>query len=119
MKIKDIKNILNKKKKVIFSPAPDLVKTIKVNLKLKKGRIIFTTDTTDYLMAGRLEEVLEEINGNFRISNFEINIDHEKDRMNNKEVTILLKNKKLAPEIVIFLMDNYYKELSWEHSKWR
>lgn len=115
----EIEKILKNRKKVIFSPAPNLVETIKVDLGLKTGKIVFTSDTTDYLMSGRLEEVLEEINGNFRISEFKIEIDHEKDRMHNKDITIFIKDKKLAPEIIEFLMNSYYKELDWEYAPWR
>lgn len=119
MEEEEIKKILKKHKKVIFSPAPKLVETIKVNLKLKKGQIIFTSDTTDYLMSGRLETVLEEINGNFKIPEFGVEIDHEKARRHSKEIIIFVKDKKLVPEIIKFLMNSYFKELDWEYTTWR
>ena len=133
MEINSIKSILEKNKKVIFSPAPEGLHYVSVDVPLLK--VTFTTDTPDYKEED-LEGILEEFYAKFYITHFQIKIHIHKGKKHSKDIILnLIKNNELIKlsevfkgidinkisdldrmaEVVHFIMDKFYEVDSWKY----
>ena len=133
MKIQDIRQILKNNKKVVFSPDPDGLYYIIVDVSSLK--VLFTTDTPDYKLEN-LEDILEEIYSKFYATHFQIEIHIHEGKRKDKDITILLnKNKELAKlskvikgiekskstdldricELIHFIMNKFYQVDKWRY----
>ena len=127
MNKEEIRNIVRSKGNTyIFGPLEHADKGnyegmayIEYNSKDKK--IKFTSDTMDYTMAGKMEEVLEMLFREFHTNNIDIHMHiHPGDDHHDKDVTLELNHQfnedlvREVPELIHYLMDNFYKVVAWD-----
>lgn len=120
MDIEEIKNILTEGRLIIFGPGEqEIVKKgdyrglpyLEADLNSKTLR--FTSDTMDYMMQEKLEEVLECLFKEFGITSYTIQIHIHKGEHHDKDIIVNLQKVEEFPEIIKFIQERFYKALAW------
>ena len=133
MDTKLIKSVLEKNKKVIFSPDPEALHYIWVDVPTFK--VTFTTDTPDY-KEENLEDILEEFYAKFYVTRFQVEMHIHKGKKHDKSVTLeLITNTELAKlaeiikgidisnlsdldrmaKVIHFTMNKFYEIDNWKY----
>lgn len=111
MKIEEIEKALENKGKIIFGFEPEGLREIWI----EDDKIEFTSDTRDYKMNDRFEEVLETLFSKFGVYKFEINMHHHEGKAHDKDISFKI-NKPVSEKakIIQFIMNNFYDNDSWD-----
>ncbi len=120
MELMEIQKILKKGNIVIFGPCgQEIVKKgdyrglVHIEADQRQKTIRFTSDTTEYLMHRRLEEVLELLFKEFEATSFHVEIHRHKGDYHDKDVILKLDSVEEFPEIIRFIQDRFYKPTGW------
>lgn len=113
MELKIINQTLKKNKTIIFGYKGSFYMKIDVNNKT----IMFTTDTTNYIMPKKLEEVMEKLFKNFEITNFNVQLHAHIGDWHDKDIILKLKNENKISEVVKFIQDNFYNNTNWDYTE--
>ena len=68
-------------------------------------------------MHNKLEEVMEILHKRFGIFNFSVQPHNHPGEIHDKDITIKILEKEKLPEIIKFIMDNFYKNKDWSYKK--
>jgi len=121
MEIDEIKEIIEKSKLVVFNDneieiinKESFTGLPHIILNLEENKIIFTTDTPNYIYKD-LENTLEILFNKFGVDNFEIIIHHHEGKFHDKNIILKLRNKSPneIAKIIKFIQDNFYKVKKW------